>query len=248
MKSGKLPIVQYWHSTQLPPEISRLATTFRELNPGLGHRIFSETDAEELIKLNFSARELAAFRACAVPAMQADYFRYCAVLTLGGVYADADFRCLCSLEPLLQATPGGLLARGPRNQVLNSFFVFSVPGHPLLQLTLDLATANIEGRIGERIWHVTGPGIFTGLALLHHLGSPEAARREVPNRGIGQLVHLLLETVDDYTRISEAFEGVRIVSYETVTEWIGKPEISLPHKRSEMDWRQWQKRGESIFR
>ncbi|HSN78450.1 MAG TPA: DNA topoisomerase, partial [Anaerolineae bacterium] len=36
---------------------------------------------------------------CAIPAMQADYFRYCAALADGGVWADVDLRCQRALRP-----------------------------------------------------------------------------------------------------------------------------------------------------
>src|SRR5690348_1645791 len=93
-----LPIIQYWHSEQVPEQIAELTATFRDLNPALPHLVFSEAKAEEFIAEHFEAREVAAFRSCAVPAMQADYFRYCAALALGGIYSDVSFYCRCPLE------------------------------------------------------------------------------------------------------------------------------------------------------
>jgi hypothetical protein len=266
-------IVQYWHSTEIPVEVAELVGTFRNLNPDLHHRLFCEATAGEFIAEHFSAREVAAFRACAVPAMQADYFRYCAVLALGGIYSDADFRCVRPLRELLASTGGGrLFRREPPGYLLNGFFLFDAPGHPLLRLTLDIATANIEGRVGERVQMVTGPWIFSGLAALHRLGSSEPTYGGVGDRGLGTLVEpfhrmaaqqvpmpaarldipqmtaALFETVGDYGVVDEAFEGVVISPLETATEWVHEPESPLPYRGNEEHWINWQNRGSTIFR
>jgi Glycosyltransferase sugar-binding region containing DXD motif len=245
---GKQRIIQYWHSSELPEEVTEMTATFRELNPSLHHRVFCEEEAEEFIATHFTSRELAAFRSCAVPAMQADYFRYCAVLALGGVYSDVDFRCLQALQPLIESADRGLLARGRHEQVINGFFLFKQPDHPLLGLTLDLATAHVERRVDERVWAVTGPGIFRGLSALHRIGSPAAVQQEFTHEGIRRRLRSLLDSVGDYGRITEAFEGVRIIANETASEWIDTPPTPPLYKRSEMDWVNWQKQGRSIFR
>ena len=52
--------------------------------------------------------------------------------------------------------------------------VFAFPdGHPLLELTVEVATRNIEARLSQDIAEVTGPGIFTNLYLAYELGSLE---------------------------------------------------------------------------
>lgn len=145
--------------------------TFRDLNPDVTHHVFTEASADEFIAANFTSRELAAFRACAVPAMQADYFRYCAVLTLGGIYADVDFCCAVPLQPLAHATSDGLLFQNAKGDIINAFFVFDAPNHPLLRLAVDVATENISLRAADKVHMVTGPWIFTILNRLSPVGA-----------------------------------------------------------------------------
>lgn len=165
-----MQIVQYWDAGEPPRYVADLLATFRDRNPTLPHRLYDERSAAELIAARFGEREEAAFRACAVPAMRADYFRYCAVLALGGIYSDVGFRCTDSLSPLLADGRGGVLfRRDPPGYLLNGLFAFAAPGHPLLRLALDVATANIERRAAEMVQMVTGPWVFSSLWLLQRL-------------------------------------------------------------------------------
>jgi hypothetical protein len=204
--------------------------------------------------------------------MRADYFRYCAVLALGGVYADASFRCIAPLHPLLDRGDGTIFRKTPPGFILNGFFLFASPGHPLLRLALDVATANIEQRAGEMVQMVTGPWIFTALSVLHRLGSIDRLRRDAADgglmrlaepfrqeamalartasgrAGVAPMVEPLFDTVGDLERVEEAFGGVRVAPFEEMTEAIAEPEGTLPHKDSETSWIRWQGRGQTIFR
>lgn len=73
----KQPLIQYWHDVNVPDEIEELFDLVREHNPDMQHMVFDEVSAAAFIEDRFTARELSTFRACAVPAMQSDYFRYC---------------------------------------------------------------------------------------------------------------------------------------------------------------------------
>jgi mannosyltransferase OCH1-like enzyme len=227
-----LPIVQYWHGSEPPTEVTELIASFRTHNPELPHLLFDRAGAEEFIAERFSERELGAFRTCAVPAMQADYFRYCAVLALGGIYADVGFRCLRPLQGLVKESADAQLFKRPRGHLINGLFIFKLPGHPLLRLALDIATTNIEQRIMEQVWAVTGPGIFTGL----HIHCQQGLDIEKLGRD------------GRHARLAKAFKGVSIAPLQTTANWLGGPERPLQYKQGETQWVKWQERGETIFR
>lgn len=244
-----LPIVQYWHSPEVPSEITKLTTSFRNLNPSSRHVLFDECRARAFIAERFGAREVAAFDACAVPAMQADYFRYCAVFALAGVYADADFRCLRPLDPLIERLPGGTLFRSKFGHLCNGFFVFKRPEHPFLRLALDIATANIERRVGQSVNVVTGPWVFLALEAVHRFGSLEETRRRVSlvsDEKLERIASSVLGAIGGYERVVEAFEDVTIAPLE-LPNWIGHPDARPAYKQTDLHWVNWQ-RGRSIFR
>jgi hypothetical protein len=252
-----LRIGQYWDREVAPDDVEELFATFRAQNPDFEHEVFSEAGAERFIAEHFSPREVAAFRACGVPAMQADYFRYCLVLVRGGIYADADYRCVASLRPLLEESVGGELFLGfnehrlkgrEANRVWNGFFAFRQPGHPFLRLALEIATANLEARIAEKawpagdnvraaIWLTVGPGILTSMRLIHAWGSFDAYLEAIVGTEAEPFGELYCETIGDLDRLAAAFEGVRISPFDRMLRWIAPvPVDDLAYKATETHW------------
>jgi hypothetical protein len=257
----RLPLVQYWDAAPPPDDVAAMLDVFRRLNPDLRHLVFDRAGAERFVAAHYGERERAAFGACAVPAMQADYFRCCAVLALGGVYADADLTCERSLAPL--ATAGGpcelfgfpdippRLARpgapggvpfgdtervGDYWFVNNDFFAFPGPGHPMLRLALDLMTANIEARATENMLAATS-SVFTILYLLRELGSFDSFVEFAGHGMLGRVSRLSCEVVGDYDRVRGVFAGVRISPLQQRNHWVRH--TSPPYKETGRHWAHW---------
>ena len=238
-------LTQYWDAEPVPAEIAALMKTYAERNPGLLYRSFSRDSAENFISEHFSPRQLAAFRLCAVPAMQADYFRYCAVLAGGGFYADADTICTAALSPLLGEAEDGVLFQRENRNVVNGCFAFREPGHPLLATVLEIATVGIERRISESVWITTGPGIFTFLHLLTELNAEE--RRELDYDAIDPdtttSIRLCHEIASQrHGDIDRLFEGIRVAPFAELEACC--VEADLDYKRTGVHWLHWDK---SIF-
>lgn len=249
------PLVQYWHARQPPEDVARLVDSVARGNPEMRHLLFNRDSAEAFLAERFSDREAAAFRACAVPAMQADYFRYCAVLALGGAYVDADFGSVAPLRPLLPRGEAAVLfgrpqvprgwppdvfgaqpRLGPYRIVANSLFFVGAPGHPLLDLAREVATANVEGRIAEDVAVVTGPGVLTALYLAHHLGSLDAYREYAADGVLAPAAELFCEVVGSPGRVAAAFEGVRILPFEETRAVVREAGDELAYKATDVHW------------
>lgn len=240
-------IVQYWHSSEVPAEVRQSTATFRDQNPEMRHLLAHEAEAAAFIAERFTDRELCAFQACAVPAMQSDYFRCCAILALGGIYADVGLACKRPLDSLVRSVGGGLLVRlTPGGTISNGFFVFPAPGHPMLRLALDIATSNIERRIATAVNRVTGPWIFTCMAEAWRAGSLDP--HWAPDEEIARLAKAMLEEVGEYAKLDAVFEGIRIEPAATLQAWTGPSRYEHDYKGAKTRWTRWHRRGESIFR
>lgn len=252
----KPPLIQYWHDERPPEDVAELLASLRRRNPDLRHLVFDRSSAEAFLAERFSAREVVAFRACAVPAMQADYFRYCAVLALGGAYLDADLRCVAPLRSLFAAGEGGrLFGRpqvprgwpadifgprpriGPYRVIANSIFLFAEPGHPLLELATEIATANIESRVSEDVAVTTGPGIFTSLYLAARLDSLDAFGEYAADGILAPAASVFREVVSSSDRVAAAFDGVRISPFEETRAVLAEAGDELAYKSTEVHWR-----------
>jgi len=246
MPRSSLPVIQYWHSLEESPAyLDEQFASFRDLNPGMQHMIFGETEADAFIARHFSRREVAAFRACSVPAMQADYFRYCAVLMLGGVYSDVDNTCVAPLDPLLQgSSPNRLFRRGRERSTINHFFAFGRRRHPLLGITLEIATRNIEDRVPGGVWFTTGPVIFSCLVRLLEFDSIESFQRNAASShgaALEPTIRSLSRTVRDRTQVAAAFRDVDVSPTSHLKRWLAKPSgETLPYKTTSDHWQRWQ--------
>ena len=233
-------IVQYWHSPDIPQYIAPLLDSFGRLNPWARHLVFDESAATQFIAHHFSDREVGAFRSCAVPAMQADYFRYCALLATGGVYADADMLCVGDLRALLGEGPeDGSIFRRPNTMIMNGFFAFRAPQSAFLRLVLDVATANIEQRVAEDVWLATGPGIFTYLSMLHQAGSFaafEATLKDDDYEAVPRFGKLMCKTAGSFDRIAASWACVRIREEAELRPYAVDPDVPMPYKETEVHW------------
>lgn len=260
-------VVQYWHSEERPQPIAELLASFPRHNPGLRQLVFGRSSAEAFIAEHYSQRHLDAFRACAHPAGQADYLRYCAGHVFGGLCIEADVRCGGDLRPLLGRLERGFVfgetkrhpewverifawpyAVGRYRVVMNGAFAFVRPGDPLLGLAIEVATANVENRVSDGpagAWLTTGPGVFTSIYLLHRLGSMDAFVRYAEGTVLEPAVPLFCEVVGDRSRADLAFEGIEIAAVEefdhALLEHVGIP-------RSDGGGNHWSRLEDSIFR
>jgi len=239
-------LTQYWDRYPVPPNIAPMVESYRGLNQVLEHRCMDYVAAERFIADHFTTREVSAFRSCAVPAMQADYFRYCAVLALGGFYADADDRCIAPLRPLLPDGAQGVLFQRDNENVINGCFAFREPGHPLLTTVLEIATASIERRLSNSVWITTGPGIFTFLRLLSVLPPEERVdlNYDAIDPDATKSIRLCRDIASErHNDLDRLFDGVHVAPFSQLMGHI--QEVWHEYKGTPQHWAHW---SGSIFR
>jgi mannosyltransferase OCH1-like enzyme len=154
-------LIQFWDARP-PPEVADLMDGWQRLNPDFEYLRFDEIAAEQFISDNFGPAYLRAFRSCALPAMKSDYFRYCALYALGGLYVDAGTQCVRPAS-LLTTTVGRGLLLSVEGRVINRFMYFRNRNDVLMEHAIAAATRNIAARLSNNVWEVTGPGILTRL-------------------------------------------------------------------------------------
>lgn len=239
-RGPQLPLVQYWHEEGMPGYIADLCQAFERLNPDLCHLVFNESSAKAFIGEQLGERRLRAFCACGVPAMQADYLRYCAVFVLGGAYADIDACCIKGLSSMIPQPGCGQLFMQPGKEgreglIVNGLFGFGSPRHPFLELALEVATANIECRVSNSVYITTGPVIFTMLYRLHRLGSFAALIDRSGDDSATEFARHLCDAIGDFGLVERAFEGI-VISPPADNLWIRSPGRLLPYKRTGAHW------------
>ena len=196
---ARMTLVQFWHAPDPPADVVAVLGSWLAHNPGFVLRRFDAATARAEIAAHASPALLAVFDAAHHPAMQADILRLFALHRFGGIYADADERCLRPVPDLAAGLAGsGLAARysDAAPYVLFNDILRADAGSTVLAEALDAISVEVPPmiRAGRRvaIWNATGPGLLTRIV----------ARRLA--RGEGQGIALicpqtkiaLAETVD----------------------------------------------------
>ncbi|MEJ8572063.1 glycosyltransferase family 32 protein [Microbaculum marinum] len=159
-EDAPINMFQFWDHNP-PAEVVSLMSTW-QAEPGVNYRLFNNETAEDYIRERIGLDACMAYRACNVGAMKADFFRYCALYEEGGVYIDADTQNLGGLSTLYDPTSKGLFF--VRNSKLaNDFMIICRPHEYLMQYAIDKAIQNINQKLSNNVWEVTGPGILTAL-------------------------------------------------------------------------------------
>lgn len=154
-------LFQFWDMPTPPEEVETLMATWKD-EPGFRYRRFDAARGRAYIAKRYEPRVVAAYSACAVPAMRADLFRYCALHAEGGAYVEAHSRASGRLAEFVGGEGRGvLMIRAVR--IANDFLFVRGAGDPLFRAVIDIAVDNIERRISNNVWAVTGPGIMTTL-------------------------------------------------------------------------------------
>ena len=160
-------MVQFWDKPDVPPDVRRVLDSWVEMHPQLRRTLFCEERARAFLVDEFGSAAAAVFDLCHHAAMKADYFRIAYLYRCGGIYVDADERCLRPMGSLLSTAAVSDMAAVRSGDVmgyLHNFWLGARAGSRVLELALREADRAILAK-GEgqplSIWQATGPGLIT---------------------------------------------------------------------------------------
>nr|WP_276576265.1 tetratricopeptide repeat protein [Bradyrhizobium zhengyangense] len=183
-------IVQFWDRDP-PDDVTGLMASWRELNPNHRWTCFDNDSAREFLRREFGVQVLRAYDRAVVPAQQADLFRLAWLAARGGIYADADDRCLAPIDSYLH--PEATLAVHQENYgSIGNNFIAVTPEHPVIVRALDLGTAAMNRGDTDLVWLSTGPGLLTrAFALEWASGRPGGLLRRTQVLDLGHLQRVI---------------------------------------------------------
>ncbi len=165
-------IIQFWDASTPPADVAALAASWPRQNPTHHHQLFDDLAARRFLAEHHPPKILRAYHQAIPPAMKADLFRLAYLHTNGGIYADADDRCVAPLDALLPPGKTLVFYREYLGTIGNNF-IAAAPGHPVLRAALDHATQSILRGDQDMLWLSTGPGLITR-CLAHAAADPHA--------------------------------------------------------------------------
>ncbi len=168
MPVASMPLLHYWHSPDIPPDVQACMASWRAQNPTLEQRILCRDEARAIIESQESSETLLCFDEAQHPAVESDIIRLVVLARDGGLYVDADERCVAPLSPLLQRLSdlafAGWLSPDTPSYLFNGFL--AVPkGSAIVRAALEeMVSLRRDHRargIRSDIWQVSGPGLIT---------------------------------------------------------------------------------------
>ena len=153
-------IMQFWDSGKPPDDVERIMRSWPDLNPEYEVQRFDNPTAEAWLLQHHPQVVVAAFRRADGATQKADIFRLAWLTTMGGVYADADDRCLKPLHDLIPEGVELVLYQEEIGALCNNF-IAAMPNHPALARALQLAVQAINRGDRDVIWLSAGPGLLT---------------------------------------------------------------------------------------
>jgi len=231
MSDNKYKIPKIIHQTfmnsRLPNEIIKVIQNNKKICPDCKFLFYNDKDCDDFIKNNFSEQIYNAFNKInkVYGAMKADFFRYCVLYKLGGVYLDIKslikypiFKIIKKDDLCLLDTPRNNLEPWRTNKpTYEQWLLMFCPNHPYLNEMILKMVHYIETKYvptipnypvlnsKEKILHVTGPDAFT----------------EVVNEYI--LKNNIIHRCIDY---SKYFERIGCVNYTIIYSINGKKHYS----------------------
>ena len=212
-------IMQFWDAPEPAADLLALMATWRENNPGWTYERFDAASAHAFLAEHFGREAQLAFRRARHPAHKADLFRLAWLHVHGGLYVDADDRCLAPLEGVL---PPGTSFVGYQEgfSTVSNNVLGAVPGHPVIARALAGAIAALNRGDSDSLWLSTGPGLITRSFAAEFAESP--LRPEIWLRGV---------------RVLERFELLRSIAvhcfarYKTTRSNWKRAEFAAPDER-----------------
>ena len=236
-----MKIFQYWDGPNPPAEVATWIRGVAAGNPDFEHVLFDEQSAAAFIERHFGVRQAAAFKVCAVPAMQADVIRLCAILVHGGVYIDADNQSLRPLRELIDGAPYALMFTW-MGMLNNGFLWFKEARNLFLQTCLDLTFDNIEARRFKTEFTSTGPGVFNALrALIDPETLPEVLHAfdnpTCKEWNFAELLEHVRATVEITPALCQSYKSITLMNALAASPWIGA--LQPAYKETSRHWLNW---------
>ena len=186
VKNGyKIPNIvhQTFCSTKLPFEIVKAIADNKNISNNCIFRFYNDADCEKLIKTHFISKIYNAYMRInpVYGAMKADFFRYCVLYLIGGIYVDIKSSIKHALFTIINKEDTCILdiprknmeSWRKNNPTYEQWLLIFAPKHPYLYNMINQMVKYIETKYNpkipnmlilntkQKILHVTGPDAFT---------------------------------------------------------------------------------------
>ena len=184
----KIPFIvhQTFYTTNLPLQIVKIIQNNKIMCPNYKFIFYDDLDCSNFIKTYFNERIYNAYMMLndCYGAMKADFFRYCILYKVGGVYLDIKSKIIFPLKLIIKEDDSCILDI-PRNNLepwrrdsptYEQWLLMFEPNHPYLNKMIEQMVTNIENKYEPQI---PGYEILTSKQKILQLTGPDALTRAI---------------------------------------------------------------------
>lgn len=139
----KIPkiIHQIWIGPKPLPEIvEKFAKTWQRLNPNFTYMLWTNFDIDEIL-MEMTDEHRGLYEAVEPFQAKADLLRYYILYKYGGLYVDADIKCLASFDDLhhyYDFYVGITCNNSYKGELINNALIATAPGHSIMKSVIDM--------------------------------------------------------------------------------------------------------------
>lgn len=174
-----------WKSfDSLTPDEQASTQLWKTLNPDFFYLFWTDKDVAQFLQQYAPAGDMEMLQTMR-PIERFDYFRYLALLKIGGVYSDIDVkpikavaewnrtgvRLISGWETRLSGPEEAAQYAFSRADQVQQWTIASAPGHPVLSDVLERIRSNYKNGFTAMTTNYTGPGPWSD-AILAYMGAP----------------------------------------------------------------------------
>jgi len=177
---------QTFASSNLPEEIKTVMEANKKINSDYEFRFYDDSDCDKFIKEHYNDRVYRLYNKInpIYGAMKADFFRYCLIYEVGGVYLDIKSKIKTPLSDIITKDDICVLDLPKHHTATERFFegrfsyeqwlLIYAPKHPYLKEVIDHVCYNIENEFEpsfsffsintpskHKVINITGPDAYT---------------------------------------------------------------------------------------
>lgn len=184
----KIPLIvhQTFYTTNLPLEIVKIIKHNKKICPRYKFIFYNDDECANFIKTNFDEITYNAYMMLnnCYGAMKADFFRYCVLYKIGGVYLDIKSKINVPLALIISPEDSCILDI-PRNNyepwrknspTYEQWLLMFEPNHPYLNEMIQQMVTNIKNKYEPKI---PGYNILTSKQKILQLTGPDALTRAI---------------------------------------------------------------------
>lgn len=199
-------IMQTWETKTLSKEFQQIVNSWKIYNPNYEYVFFDKNEREEFIKEYYDTEMLEVYQNIIPGAYKTDFFRYCYLYIMGGVYADIDTLCLGNLDKLMLPNINVIAAIDlnmndvdGKHNIWNGF-ICTRPKNTIFYKCIIMILNNVKKYIiPESKLNFSGPGIL-GKAINIYLNN-DPMKSFVGKEGlINDIFFLKFEPVTEYIK------------------------------------------------